>query len=336
MKTLWKVVVLVLFLLAGCNDDDDPLGNWVKKNAFEAYPRGGAVCFVIDNQAYVGLGYYDDADDEYLTDFSIYDSSTDSWNTTSVKPFPGIGRTEAVAFSVNGKGYVGTGYDGENSKRLSDFWEYDPATNTWKKMDDFPGGGRYSACAFAIGNYGYVGTGYGDGLIDNTDFYRFDPTAASGSQWTKVRSLGGDKREDAMAFTYNGKGYVFAGYNKTSGGYLNDMYEYDPSADTWTKKTLLDDDDNWTIMRKAGCAFVLDNKAYVALGQKSGTILDVWEYDFTTDLWTEKTPFEKTGRYNAVSFVVNGKAFVATGESGSTYFDDVYEFKPWEEYDDED
>jgi N-acetylneuraminic acid mutarotase len=81
-------------------------------------------------------------------------------------------------------------------------------------MDDFPGGGRYSACAFAIGNYGYVGTGYGDGLIDNTDFYRFDPTAASGSQWTKVRSLGGDKREDAMALPTMAKDMFLPGIIK--------------------------------------------------------------------------------------------------------------------------
>ena len=72
MKTL-LIVVLGLFLFVGCtNNDDDPLGNWVEKSSFEGLPRGSAVSFVIGDKAYVGLGYNDDADEEYLRDFWMY------------------------------------------------------------------------------------------------------------------------------------------------------------------------------------------------------------------------------------------------------------------------
>lgn len=40
----------------------------------------------------------------------------------------------ATGFSINSKGYIGTGYDG-NSKK--DFWEYDPATNSWTQKVHF-------------------------------------------------------------------------------------------------------------------------------------------------------------------------------------------------------
>lgn len=330
MRTL-RTMTLGLLLLAACNSsEEDPLGNWVKKSDFEGLPRGSAVSFVIDDKAYVGLGYNDDDDDEYLNDFWVYTTSTDSWD--KIADFPGAGRTAAVSFTINGKGYVGTGFDGNN--KLSDIWEYDPAKNSWTQKDSFLGGARYKAVAFALNNYGYVGTGYGDDSTDKIDFYRFDPTAAAGSQWVKVQSIGGSKRRGATAFTYNGKGYVCTGIN--NGVTLTDMWEYDPSANTWTKKIDLDDDDDWAIVRQNASSFVIDGKAYVFLGEKSGTLSDVWEYDFANDTWLVKTDFEGAARVNAVSFTVGGKAILTTGQSGSYYLDDVWEFRPFEEYDEYD
>ncbi|MBL7965854.1 MAG: galactose oxidase [Prolixibacteraceae bacterium] len=330
MRTL-RTMTLGLLLLAACNStEEDPLGNWVKKSDFEGLPRGSAVSFVIDDKAYVGLGYNDDDDDEYLNDFWVYSISTDSWD--KVADFPGAGRTAAVSFTINGKGYVGTGFDGNN--KLSDIWEYDPTKNKWTQKDNFLGGARYKAVAFALNNYGYIGTGYGDDSTDKIDFYRFDPTAAAGSQWVKVQSIGGSKRRGATAFTYNGKAYVCTGIN--NGVTLTDMWEYDPSANTWTKKVDLDDDDDWAIVRQNASSFVLDGKAYVFLGEKSGTLSDVWEYDFSADTWTVKTDFEGAARVNAVSFTVGSKAILTTGQSGSYYLDDVWEFRPFEEYDEYD
>lgn len=326
MKTWWTMV-LGLFLLVACNKSDvTPLGNWVKKSDFEGLPRGSAVSFVIDDKAYVGLGYNDDVGDGYLKDFWMYNSSTDRWDR--IADFPGNARTAAVGFSINGKGYVGTGFDGNN--KLKDVWEYDPVQNTWTQKDDFLGGARYKAVGFSLNNFGYIGTGYGDDSTDKIDFYRFDPTAAAGSQWVKVQSIGGSKRRGATAFTYNGKAYVCTGIN--NGVTLTDMWEYDPTADSWTKKVDLDNNSDWTIIRQNASSFVMDDKAYVLLGEKSSTLNDVWEYNFANDTWDQKTAFEGSARTNAVAFSVGGKAIVATGQSSSYYLDDVWEFRPLEEY----
>lgn len=338
MKTWWTLV-LGLLLLAGCSkNDSSPLGNWVKKSVFEGIPRASAVSFVIGDKAYVGLGYNDgssetDATNGYVPGaFWVYDPAIDRWDSTGIAHFPGNPRVAAVAFSINGKGYVGTGYDGSN--KLKDFWEYNPETNTWKQMDDLLGGARYKSVAFTIGNYGYVGTGYGANGSDLNDFYRFDPTAAAGSQWVKVQSIGGSKRQAATAFTYNGKAYVCTGIN--NGVLLTDIWEYDPTNDTWTSKTALNDNSSWTIIRQSASSFVLNDKGYVCLGTNSGALNDVWEYDFAKDTWDQKTNFEGAARSNAVAFVVSGKAIVATGQSSSYYLDDVWEFHPSEEYNEDD
>lgn len=328
MKTL-LTIVFGLFLVVGCStSEDDPLGNWVKKSDFEGVPRNSSVSFVIDNKAFVGLGY--NADKLYLKDFWMYNPSTDRWDM--IADFPGKGRTAAVAFSINGKGYVGTGYDGD--KKLSDLWEYDPSSDTWTQKDDFTGGARYKAVGFGLNNFGYIGTGYGDDSVDKIDFYRFDPTAATGSQWLKVQSIGGSKRRGATAFTYNNKAYVCTGISNSL--YLTDMWEYDPTADTWTKKIALDYDEDWTITRQNATSFVLDGKAYVLLGDKSATLADVWEYDFSADTWLVKSDFEGASRTNTIAFTVGGKAFVTTGQAGSYYLDDVWEFRPFEESNEDD
>jgi N-acetylneuraminic acid mutarotase len=330
MKTLWTIV-LGLFLLVGCSSsEDDPLGNWIKKSDFEGLPRGSAVSFIIDNKAYLGLGYNSDEDDPFLKDFWTYNPTTDRWDRLA--DFPGNGRTASVGFSINGKGYVGTGYDGNN--KLKDIWEYDPTLNTWTRKDDFLGGARYKAVGFALNSYGYIGTGYGDDSVDKIDFYRFDPNAATGSQWLKVQSIGGSKRREATVFTYNNKAYVCTGIN--NGVFLTDMWEYEPTGDIWTKKADLTYDTDWTIIRQNASSLVLDNKAYVFLGEKSSSLKDVWEYNFAGDTWVQKTDFEGAARTNSIAFTVGGKAIVTTGQTGSYYLDDVWEFKPLDTYDEDD
>src|SRR5688500_18221866 len=88
------------------SDDEDDLGNWVQSLYFEGQPRSGSVVFVIENKAYVGLGY--DGDD-YFSDFYVYDPDRELWD--DVAPFPGPARERAVSFTINGKGYVGLGYN---------------------------------------------------------------------------------------------------------------------------------------------------------------------------------------------------------------------------------
>jgi len=328
MKTFWTIV-LGLILIVGCNKSaDDPTGNWVKKSDFEGLPRGSAVSFVIDGKAYVGMGYNsdDDTNNGYLKDFWVYSPTSDRW--VRIADFPGNARISSVGFSINGKGYIGTGYDGD--KKLKDFWEYDPSTNKWTQKDDFLGGARYKAVGFSLLNYGYIGTGYGDDSVDKIDFYRFDPSAATGSQWMKVQSIGGSKRRGATAFTYNDKAYVCTGIN--NGVSLTDMWEYDPTADSWTKKIDLNDDSDWTITRQNACSLVFDGKAYVFLGETTSTLLSsIWQYDFAKDTWVEMSTFEGAARTSAVAFTVGDKAIVTTGQSGSSYMDDVWEWRPYEE-----
>jgi N-acetylneuraminic acid mutarotase len=331
MKKLFLVMfVLVLFL--GCKKSATVyIGNWSAASSFEGISRGNAASFAIGDKVYLGLGFNsaqtNTALNYYLQDFWMWDTTHDFW--TRLADFPGSPRIGAVSFVINGKGYLGCGYNGIT--KLKDFWEFNPANNTWTQKADFAAGtgiddkSRYGGVGFSLGNFGYIGTG--KGMDDNNmrDFYQYDPAL---NKWTQIASMGGDGRMGATAFTYNGKAYVTTGAN--NGQSLVDLWMYDPTTTTWTQKAKLNVNTEWTVPRSDGCSFVLGTKAYICVGYNAGVRLDCWEYDFTADNWTKKSDFEGSARQNAVSITINNKAYIATGRSGGSYFNDVWQFKPFD------
>jgi len=98
---------------------------------------------VINGYAYVGTGYNNAQSNSWLNDFWRYDAVGGTWD--EVTDFPGAPRTSAVAFELNGKGYVGTG-TGDGFTGLSDFYEFNPdgldpvsgTIGTWKKNRKLP------------------------------------------------------------------------------------------------------------------------------------------------------------------------------------------------------
>lgn len=155
----------------------NPVTNeWVAKANLPG-PRVGAAAFVINTKGYMVAGY----ETGYRNDLWEYNpaDTSNGWDTnnnplgkwTAKAPFPGTPRYLAVAFSIDTKGYMGSGCD--QSVHFKDFYQYDPGPNTWQTKDSIPGV-RAGAIGFSIGNKGYVGTGFIQGsspLIIHKDFW---------------------------------------------------------------------------------------------------------------------------------------------------------------------
>ena len=254
----------------------------------------------------------------------------DFW--TQKASMPGTARNSAVAFTVNGKGYLGTGYDGENY--LKDFWEYDPTSNQWTQQADYPGSGRYGAVAFGVGNKGYRGCGYDGNYLK--DFYAFNPASNS---WEQIVSIGGSKRMGATSFVIDNVAYVLCGQN--NGEYVDDFWKYDAQSGQWSQlrdiaDTSDDDyDDEYSIVRTNGVAFVIDGAAYLSCGESGSVRSDSWKYYPTTDLWENVAKFKGTARTATVSFSNGERGYVTTGKSSTYRFDDIWELHPYEYDDDE-
>jgi N-acetylneuraminic acid mutarotase len=310
-------------------------GNWVYMGDFGGTARTNATSFVIGNYAYVGTGV--DRQNIRYNDLWKFDpTGTTTWNQVASSPM--APRSSAVGFAVNGKGYIGTGYDGYFG--MSDFWEYDPASNSWKKVASLGDQNnglkvRYDAVAFGLdaAGSGYVGTG-NDGVNYYNDFWKFTPpttTAATDTgAWSQISILPGFKRSQAVAFTYQNKGYVVTGIG-TGGSTVYDFFSFDPSKpynQQWYQLRPIENfspfsyDDGWiNIMRYGAVGFVMTGTtsdgggdvAYLTTGS-AGSI--TWAYNFADSLWNQKTSYERASRYGAVGFSVQNKGFVGLGSSG--------------------
>ncbi|MEM8599560.1 MAG: kelch repeat-containing protein [Bacteroidota bacterium] len=262
------------------------------------------------------------------------DDDADQGDWTEVSSFEGVPRSNAVAFSIGEKGYLGTGFDGDDP--LADLWEFDPVLNFWTQRASLPAPPRSAAVGFAVNGRGYVGTGFNDDIEDDVlaDFWRYDPAA---NTWTQVADFGGAARFGAVAFTLGGRGYVGTGNDDDND--LKDFWAYDPVADAWTQVVSLPGD-----KRLGASAFVLDGRAYVGTGRNNGVLEDdFWAYDPAANQWTRLADIDEDEdgdgialpRLNAVGFAVGGRGYLATGERGELS-SAVWQYDPltdtWEEF----
>ncbi|MFC5045621.1 Kelch repeat-containing protein [Aquimarina hainanensis] len=297
-----------------------------------------------------------------------------NWVESSV--FDGIPRSSAASFVIGNKGYVGTGYDGDDY--LQDFWEYDMEGDFWVQKADFPGIRRSAATGLAIGSMGYIGLGY-DGDFELSDFWEYNPTA---NVWTQKTDFKGGPRRAAVGFGSSSKGYVGTGYDgdndqkdfwvfepttnewtklegfggdkrrdattfqignkvylgtgQSNGLNKTDFWEFDLSSEKWTRKKDLDEDDDYSIARSNATGFELNGLGYIATGYNAGAVGSIWEYNPSSDVWEEITKLEALPRQDAISFSNGSSAFVLLGRNGGIYLDDNYQLFPQEEYNEDD
>ena len=249
-------------------------------------------------------------------------AATQDGNWVTESQLNGPARSEAVSFVIGNFAYVGTGWDGLNT-RYNDFWRFDAVNNIWSQVSSMPANtGRSSAVGFAAGNKGYVGTGY-DGFSYLKDFYEFNVDSNS---WSQKANFPGGGRYEAIAFGIGDFGYAGTGFDGSNA--MKDFYKYDPSADSWT-------DVGFSGNKRYGATtFVYKNKGYLVTGVNSGTLVtDFWVFDpsvssanwselrhinnYSTDSYDDS--YTTITRWNASSFVIGDFAYLSTGENGVYY-----------------
>ena len=217
-------------------------------------------------------------------------------------------RDRAVAFSINGIGYTGTGSNG--AKLQNDFWSYDPKLDEWTQVDSMPTIGRRDAFGFVINDKAYVGGGVNEHGIFDDEFWEYDPQLG---QWTKKADV--PMNFDQTCFSIKNKGYLLSTL------YPRNFYEYDPETDSWTNK------DNFPGRSSIGqVGFSIDAKGYIGTGSLDGS--EFWEYDPIRDQWSNKIDFPGTPRHGAVGFNIGNFGYIGLGIAPGTLLNDFWEYNP--------
>ncbi len=303
-------------------------GIGVQKADYPGGARYEAIGFSIGTKVYLGLGI--NSGDFAARDFWEWDQTTNQW--TRLADFPGNPRAYPVGYAIGTKGYVLTdSYVSSTGDLLSEFWEYDPATNIWTQKASPPTTpARDFAVGFSIGTKGYVGLGIKDqfpGVGTTTEYYNdFWEWDQATNVWTRIADFPGNTRSGGVGFSIGTKGYVGTGGDGNA--LTRDFWEWDQATNVWTKKAEFDG-----APRAYAVGFSIGNKGYIGTGyngnQTSYLYQDFWEWDQATDAWTRVADFAGGPRSEAVGVSIGNKAYIGTGIGGSI----IYAFKDFWEYD---
>jgi len=141
------------------------------------------------------------------------------------------------------------------------------------------------------------------------------------ADWLEAASLPGQGRHHPVNFVLDGYGYAATG---TAGAatYTDDVYRYDPIADSWE---ILPDFPGTD--RSYGYGGTYNGKGYLGFGTSPAYLNDLWEYDPVSEEWTQLASLPGQGRAHP-AFVItdDGKIFVGMGNW-------TQNLRDWWEYD---
>ena len=202
-------------------------------------------------------------------------------------------------------------------------------TTSKSKTNDGSGTGSFSSSitglspgvTYYIRSYAtnIMGTQYGEEISFST----------LNIHWIKKSDFGGAAREDAVGFSIGNKGYVGTGYDGDK--YIKDFWEYDPATNTWSQKA-----DFGGTARCSAVGFSIGAKGYIGTGLNfTGTnylgTKDFWEYDPSTNIWTQKADFAGIERFSAVGFSIGDKGYIGGGDKDLGQYpalNDFWEYDP--------
>ncbi|OIP81062.1 MAG: hypothetical protein AUK44_10770 [Porphyromonadaceae bacterium CG2_30_38_12] len=338
-KRLWAFIMQLLclsFLLISCSEYvDSPFPNITPLSipTPAGLERASATAFVANGKAYLLFGRQEAKSSAALNDCWQFDPNDASW--TRKANFPGRGRVSAIAEVVDGKGYVGLGYNSgvhiysSDTVTFSDFWMYDPLTDDWQQKADFPEKAPNKAAPVAAcSSFAYKQWIYVLGLsVDNYVFnevWRYDTKLDT---WEKLANKYPGKIRSAGTSCSDGNRFFFGlGYDRESS---SEWWEYFPETDSWKKRKSIPENG-----RLNASAFAFNNRYFVTTGRRFGGTLtdgklfdDLLEYDAAKDVWYKRGTLNGA-RENAIAFVLSNKAYIGFGENEQKRFNDLYCFEP--------
>jgi N-acetylneuraminic acid mutarotase len=241
------------------------------------------------------------------------------WTKKADLPLIIDARHHPVTFSIGGFGYYGLGSSyfatcgsaGPNNS-MADFYRYDPAQDSWKKLKNFPGGSRSFSYGVTYNGKAYLGFGQGGGF--KNDLWEYDPTNDS---WKELMPCPCAAREHPAMVQLNDKIYVGMG-NESLYTNLKDWWEYDITNNLWGKK-----DDLPGPARHHPFYFSIGEYAYVGFGHGTLNVdgkyiyRDFYQYDPIQESWTRLNNFPGMARVAGTQFTYKGKGYVLSGDNNT-------------------
>ena len=136
-------------------------------------------------------------------------------------------------------------------------------------------------------------------------------TIWSQSSWTPMSSPSGQGRHHPITVAGGQFGYVIAGQSGFAAQDLDDVYRYDPQADSWEEMDPFPGGG-----RGYGYGVCSGEDAYVGFGSNNeGFPTDWWHLDMVNGNWTALADFPGIGRNHPAMVLTGGKVMVGLGSN---------------------
>ena len=254
-------------------------------------PGFGTETFIFSsdaNNVFSGEGYYHH--------FWQYNIQNNSW--VPKENVPGQAYDYLVNFGVNGKGYVGMGF--EVNTPHSEMYQYDPITNQWVQKNNSPLSGIVTSVV--INNLVY--------LLKGQNVWMYNPVTDSYTQKNNFPIT--LNPFDCNSFVINGTGYCLANTG---------CWEYQTATDSWQQKASLP---NYLSVK---ASFALNSYGYILADSSNSTYsmgypLHLWRYDPNQNLWQRiHDDYPGSGAYSIKSASLGGIVYVGFGYNNGDFPD---------------
>jgi hypothetical protein len=241
--------------------------------------------------------------------------TTGDWtNRTLAGTQPDVRSGSAMVFDSKRNKIVLFGGRAGSGFNYADTWEWDPSSGTW--TDTTSSGSRPSARSQhamvyekSTGNILLFGGGRSDSTsydgsgisVSFGDTWEWNPTTRA---WTQLQPKASPAARHDFGMVWDSSrnlAVLFGGMEKDSAGVdgspLQDTWEWDPSAGTWTERTTQGAKPSPRYAHSMAFAGG-SNKAIVFGGwdiTTGGSKNDLWEWDPTSGSWTERLTGTETG-----------------------------------------
>lgn len=205
---------------------DPTQDDWDRMSDFGGGHRTKATAFVLNNLGYIvggNGGYYNDIlkNDAWQYDPTAEGSPRVAWlkiNDMKLEPV-----CNAVAFTMDGKGFVGLGRTTDGLSKEFSF--YDPQDGNWQEfIYEFPGTPRKDAVGFGFDTTAYVGLG-----IDENGYTKDFYSLHLYDNWEKLNDFSGSARHGAIAVkVLENMNIGYVGLGLDANGKQRDFFIYYP------------------------------------------------------------------------------------------------------------
>lgn len=302
-------IVLLSAALYGCQKPDLELA------AHECAPmpveRACATSFVVNDCAYVFAGR--DSAGILHNDLWLYTPKTNQWTSAGTTPLQA--RANATACVRGDKVYIGLGYNGgkygADTAYLRDWWEYTPATDSWKQLANYPN--EYTDRATSFAGDGELYVGYGFFYNYRRDMFRY---TIADNRWDSIdvnvsfqgfpqRSFGG------TGGTCGSRHFMGTGFFKNSLNWWAELVD----GTHWEKRA-----DVPGQTRTLAASASTNSYIYLCGGMHYGGVTtdgevlqDIRRYEPNTDTW-QWVGIMPQRLFNHICFAIQGKVYFGLGE----------------------